>query len=307
MRYEIAYHTDKGRVKNINQDSICVKVAESSIGNVCMAVLCDGMGGLQAGERASMVGISTFSQWFDEELAFFLDEKERVFILEKRLGELALQVDAELKQYGTNKQIRLGTTITALLFVENEYISVQVGDSRAYEIKREMTQLTEDQSLVHELVLQGCITKEEAKHHSKRNILTQCLGGTKPVRPVTQHGTVKLNANYLLCSDGFVHEVDESEMQSQLCGWKNPEEAKRVLEELTERMKQSGERDNISSILINCRADSSPIINVFLFMVYAWKKVQQKKLKNKLVVKENVFVTDMNFQRDTTQTMEERK
>lgn len=170
MRYEIAYHTDKGRVKNINQDSICVKVAESSVGNICMAVLCDGMGGLQAGERASMVGISTFSRWFDEELVFFLDEKDRVSILEKQLEELALQVDAELKQYGAENQIRLGTTITALLFVENDYIFVQVGDSRAYEIKTEMVQLTEDQSLVHDWVLQGRITKEEAKHHPKRNL-----------------------------------------------------------------------------------------------------------------------------------------
>lgn len=297
IKYEIAYHTDQGLVKAVNQDSICIKVAETAIGMVCMAVLCDGMGGLQAGEWASSIGVYTFSEWFDEKLVSLLSEKEKLSIFQEQFAQLAIQVDKELKEYETKVQFRLGTTMTAILFVGDSYVLLQVGDSRAYEIGRMMRQLTDDQSYVNELIKKGMITKEEAKHHPKRNILTQCLGGVRPFKPIVQIGKIEKNANYLLCCDGFVHEVEEEILEKRLRGWKGSHHKTETLTELTNAMKEKGEQDNITSILVHCENNYNP-----LFLIGEGRR--SRKLKNKIQLKTNILLTDAKLGKKTTETME---
>lgn len=88
----------------------------------------------------------------------------------------------------------------------------QVGDTRAYELGTVITQLTEDQSYVAREVKRGNMTPEQARIDSRRNVLLQCIGASAQVMPEIKRGMIKSGNSYLLCSDGFRHELTEDEM-----------------------------------------------------------------------------------------------
>lgn len=254
MHYEIAYHTDVGIQKKINQDSLCAVIADSSYGESCLAVLCDGMGGMQLGEVASGIAVYRFRNWFREVFPLLLEQYG--FDRSKIIGSLGAEieeVDQDLREYSRKQQVKMGTTLTLVLLTEREYITAQLGDSRAYLLSDEIQMLTEDQSYVFREYLEGRITLEQARRHPKRNLLLQCIGGSKEAHPVFTTGTVKWDDRILLCSDGFVHENTELEMFRQLSeyGAKDKVSLHTNLVSLVEKAKAKGERDNISAMTVS--------------------------------------------------------
>ncbi len=106
----------------------------------------------------------------------------------------------------------MGTTIVLTLLQENQIIFAHCGDSRAYRIrKNQIKQLTEDHSLVDNLVKAGRITKEEARTHEEKNIITQCLGRII-ITPEVQRLGIQTGDIFLLCSDGLTDMVEDSEI-----------------------------------------------------------------------------------------------
>ena len=105
----------------------------------------------------------------------------------------------------------MGTTFSGILFIENQYVIVHVGDSRVYQIDSALNQLTTDQTFVAREVSKGNMTIEQAKVDKRRNLLLQCVGASKVVEPQVLLGTTKKGA-YMLCSDGFRHEITEEEI-----------------------------------------------------------------------------------------------
>lgn len=252
MKFLTAAVTDIGTSRQTNQDSISIKTAKTPIGMVIMAVVCDGMGGMQKGELASAAVVNGFGRWFQQEFPGMLKqfdiEKVRV-CWEELLNEL----NTKILKYGQKHGEVLGTTVTAVLMTEQDgYAAAHVGDTRLYQIKNEVQQLTCDHSLVQREVELGHITKEEAKTDKRRNKLLKCIGARDHLEPQTMTGTTEGEATYLLCSDGFWHELNESEIYEHL----KPEalyhktELKEKIELLIETDKKRQERDNISAILI---------------------------------------------------------
>lgn len=246
-----AYETDVG-LKKTNQDALLIKTATSSKGDVGLFVVCDGMGGLSHGELASSTVIKRMATWFDEELSklvFSYDINEKIT---STLEQLIKNLNEKIRNYGMEHQIQLGTTITGLLFIHDQYYIVHVGDSRAYKITDKIEQLTKDQTLVAREIERGNITVEQGKRDPRRNVLLQCVGASKTLQIPISTGKVEEESLYVLCSDGFYQKLTTEDMVQYLKPneLKTKEEMKEKAYKLVQMVKQRKEKDNITVLLV---------------------------------------------------------
>lgn len=251
MRFIATADTDVGISKNTNQDSVLIKHVSTDIGEVLMAIVCDGMGGLAKGELASATVIRAFSKWFDEELPYELKNLNMQVIGSKWTLQLK-ELNSKILEYSKNQGgTGMGTTFSGILFIDNQYMFAHVGDSRIYRIDSSMTQLTTDQTFVAREISRGTITPEQAKTDKRRNLLLQCVGASKTVEPQVVYGQAEKGA-YMICSDGFRHEIDEDEMYESLnpINLMNKDAMHNNARYLIEQVKKRGEKDNISVVLI---------------------------------------------------------
>lgn len=253
MKIRLAAYTDIGIQKQINQDSLMIEEAKTSNGKMVFAVMCDGMGGLTKGELASAVMVRAFQSWFHTRMPIIV---ETDFTKEQIQHEWEMQVQEQnqkLLAYSREHHLQMGTTLLVLLVTETFYLVMNVGDSRCYRIDDNLYQVTKDHTYVQREVELGRLTPEEAKEHPKRNILLQCIGASDKIIPDYFMGESKKNSVFLLCSDGFRHEITGQEMYQYLCPRVliSEEIMKGNLQILTEIAKQRGERDNISALAIH--------------------------------------------------------
>lgn len=254
MEYMVAAYTDTGVQKETNQDSICVRrTAVTGIGETVLAVVCDGMGGLKKGEVASAAAVNAFGTWFDTNLPglpalcgtdFSQVRRQWITLIE--------ELHHDLLRYSAETRTQLGTTVAAFFTYGDRYLTMNIGDSRIYERKKEIRQMTQDQSLVAREIAAGRITEAESRHHPQRNILLQCLGAGEQITPVFTEGRVQNDALYLLCSDGLCHELSPAELEEhfQAVYLNSKESMTNALYEATEVCKHRGETDNITAILL---------------------------------------------------------
>lgn len=233
LRYGAA--TDPGVVRSVNEDSF---VAQDGLYAVA-----DGMGGHVSGEVASEVAVEALQAGDYEGLI------EGVRLANRAVWQRARD-DASLRG--------MGTTMCAIALIEdaegNEVLQVaNVGDSRAYRFRQgELEQLTEDHSLVEELVREGRITPEEAKVHPQRNIVTRVLGVEPDVNVDCKIVDPYAGDRYLICSDGLFNEVPESEIARVLRHERDPEAASN---DLVRMAREAGGRDNITVVLVDVTDD----------------------------------------------------
>lgn len=253
MNFKVAYNTDIGIKKQTNQDGLVIKGANTERGDVLLAVVCDGMGGLSKGELASTQVLNTFSDWFERDLLKMLQDgfSEEVLFLEWK--QLLERENKNLAQYGIENRISLGTTATAFLIVGKEYFLIHIGDSRVYELTNRIIQLTVDHTVVAREVAAGRLTEKQAQEDPRRSVLLQCVGASPVIEPFVKKGIWAEDAVYLLCSDGFRHTITEEEIFHQLNPkiLKSEQEMAARLKALTETIKIRKETDNITSVLIH--------------------------------------------------------
>lgn len=278
MLFKLAGYSDKGVAKASNQDSFLIKVANTSLGDVALAVVADGMGGLSKGELASAQAIRAVGKWFDDKMPSYLNTMgssvaglER--LVEAQLNGLVQELNLSILQYGKQNRINLGTTFTAFLCVGSRYSIAHVGDSRVYEITQDaVVQLTEDQTLVQRELSAGRITPKEAKNHPQGNVLLQCVGATKEVDPQVKSGFLRKDATYLLCSDGFRHQITEEELMRDFapislagCWQAGAGDADAIryaaveerIRESVLRAEERGEKDNITAVVLSLGEEGS--------------------------------------------------
>jgi PPM family protein phosphatase len=252
MEVLTAAYSDIGIKKATNQDSLCIKVADTSLGKVVLAVICDGMGGLAKGEVASASVIHAFSEWFEQELPQQLGDGNRDEI-RYRWDRIIKEQNQRIAEYGRKIGIQLGTTVTALLIIDSTFMLIgHVGDSRVYRLDQNLEILTEDQTVVGREVRRGTLTPEQAKLDPRRNVLLQCIGASKLVEPQFMAGTPKRGEVYMLCSDGFRHMLSEAEIYHAFSPAALRDEAimEQKAKELVELNKQRQETDNITVVLV---------------------------------------------------------
>lgn len=242
--------TDVGIVKTTNQDSILLKHANSPLGEVLMAIVCDGMGGLAKGELASATVIRAFSKWFDQVLPYELIDLN-MQIIGNKWALMLKDLNLQISEYGQSMGESLGTTFSGILFVEDQYVIVHVGDTRIYQIGSNLNQLTTDQTFVAREISRGSMTPEQARTDKRRNLLLQCVGASHVVEPQIVCGRTEKGA-YMLCSDGFRHEITPAEIYESLnpINLVNKNAMHNNAKYLIEQVKARRERDNISVVLI---------------------------------------------------------
>ena len=251
MRYVATADTDIGISKDTNQDSVLIKHASTDKGEVLLAVVCDGMGGLSKGEVASATVIRAFADWFDNELPFELENVD-LNVIGAKWSLMLKELNAQILEYSKSNALEgVGTTFSGILFVDDQYIIGHVGDTRVYHIGSALTQLTTDQTFIAREISRGTITLEQAKTDKRRNLLLQCIGASKTVEPQIIIGNADKGA-YMLCSDGFRHEITEGEMYESLnpINLMNKDAMHNNAKYLIDQVKRREEKDNISVVLI---------------------------------------------------------
>lgn len=251
MRFIATADTDIGISKDTNQDSVLIKHAKADEKEVLLAVVCDGMGGLSKGELASATVIRAFSKWFEEELPFELENTD-MQIIGAKWSLFLKELNSKILEYSRDNRIEsMGTTFSGILFVDDQFVIAHVGDSRVYYIGSSLNQLTTDQTFVAREVSRGTLTLEDAKTDKRRNLLLQCVGASKTVEPQVICGKTEKGA-YMLCSDGFRHEISETEIYESLnpVNLMNKNAMHSNAKYLIEQVKSRNEKDNISVVLI---------------------------------------------------------
>lgn len=249
MEFSAVYNTDIGIRKETNQDSLAMRIIDTPDGQIAFAIVCDGMGGLSKGELASKEVILAFCKWFDEEFSSQIENDTfSPARLSSEWNSIIQQENRLLGIYGSDHNIMLGTTISAILMMKNSFFIVHVGDSRVYELRDSLRILTKDQTFVAREIAAGRMTKEEAKTDPRRSVLLQCVGASNTVTPDFLKGDLKKDSTYFICSDGFRHQISEEEILEKMgpATVKTDEDLKYGCVYLTELVKNRKEADNIT-------------------------------------------------------------
>jgi serine/threonine protein phosphatase PrpC len=235
--------TDTGRQRRANEDSL--------LAHAPLFVVADGMGGAQAGEVASRIAVESFRDGLD-------DSAEP----EEALAALARVANARIHELSHShaEQAGMGTTLTAIYVGERDVSIAHVGDSRAYRLRDgELVRLTEDHSLVDELLRQGRLTPEEAVEHPQRSVITRALGPEGVVEVDTRSYVARDGDVYLLCSDGLTTMLPEERLTDVLLANRSLRDAG---EALIAAANEAGGRDNITVVLVRLEeldASASPL------------------------------------------------
>lgn len=207
-----ACKTDIGKVRMTNEDR--AGAYTNAKGNILL-IVCDGMGGQKKGEYAAQIAIDVITE-------SFLKKQKFLNSLTARTWLYTIVREANRKIYdeaqNNEKYSNMGTTLSLLLIYKNTFFTVQVGDSRVYQLKdNQLKQLTEDQTYVNYLYKTGKITKEEIATHPKRHVLINALGMFPSVEfDFSVHSYE--NESFLVCSDGLYNNTSEQEIVSVLRG-----------------------------------------------------------------------------------------
>lgn len=214
--------------------------------------ICDGMGGEEQGEDASLIAVSVLKKYHKKLLSTKYHNLDKY--IDMYLAEVNTQI-CELRK--ENDNCRIGTTI-AMFVVEGESIHIiNIGDSRIYKLSRsKLIQLTEDHTPAVRAFKMGLIKEEDIKTHPHRNKLTQYLGlGPEEMTIIPSRLNIKSknNERFLICSDGITDMIDDSEIKRILRENKSPELATK---KLIEKAKANGGRDNITAIVLDIKKEN---------------------------------------------------
>lgn len=244
---ETAFASSIGRIRKSNQDS--VEVFKNKSG-VTLAIVCDGMGGHQGGDVASTMAVSHLGHSFG--LTDFTDVKQARKWLDVQFRK---ENETILKAADRFPDLNgMGTTIVLVFAFEDEALVAHLGDSRAYcYAEGKFVQVTEDHSLVNELVKMGQITPEQAKHHPQKNIITQALGVSSTIDPEFNELPMADGTMFLLCTDGLTNSLSDPQIQ-QILATKDLSLKDRCNKLINEANRLGG-GDNITVCLVFAKED----------------------------------------------------
>ena len=230
--------TDVGKKRNMNQDF--VYASDEQVGNLPnLLIVADGMGGHNAGEYASRYAVEAMVDSISSS-----QEKEPVRLLSEAVNA-ANQTVVEHSQ-AEKAMEGMGTTLVAATVIDDCLYVVNIGDSRLYVLDDRMWQITRDHSLVEEMVRAGEITREQARTHPEKNVITQAIGIRRKLK--ADFFDVALNPGdvILLCSDGLTNMIEDDQILQIV---RQAASLEAAAQELVDTANQNGGTDNISVIL----------------------------------------------------------
>lgn len=231
--------TNRGAVRQQNQDAYATRVLED--GRV-VALVCDGMGGARAGNVASTLAVERFMEEFLKPGQEGPDEE--------RIAHAASAANRAVYDRSVRDAscAGMGTTLVAVLAGEREAVILNEGDSRCYHINRDgIILVTRDHSLVEDLVERGELTREQARTHPHKNLITRALGAEPDLMADRFRQPLVEGDRLLLCSDGLSNVVNEQEMLYEVI---HGGEDERCCQRLLDIALSRGAPDNVTAVLV---------------------------------------------------------
>jgi len=229
--------TDPGLVRTVNQDAYYIDPEGRFF------ILADGMGGHAGGQEASRIATESIREHLEKH--WLSEQKSEVLLKEA----IYLANGKILEDQVTHPQRReMGTTLVILIFRLEETWIAHIGDSRIYRLRdSQLEQLTEDHTWIARAMRDGDLSKEEARAHPYRHVLSQCLGR----KDINQMDIKSIDSQsgdrYLLCSDGLTEEVPDELIMESVKSSSSCEDATAIL---VDEAKKGGGSDNITVILV---------------------------------------------------------
>lgn len=237
-----ASRTDIGNIRIVNEDRSLVV---PDLQGFTLGIVADGMGGHQAGDTASQLAVELIHKRL-----LYVEEDMSADECEKLMAEAVADANRRIYEMaGSREQFNgMGTTVVVILATAAELIVAHIGDSRAYLLSDgALQQITEDHSLVNELVKSGQLSKAEAEKHPRRNVLTRALGTDETVEAEIKRHNWKSGDIVLICSDGLSGLVPDTELQSLL---QADGDLELVADALVHSALQAGGDDNVTVVLM---------------------------------------------------------
>lgn len=235
---KICAKTDIGNKRSMNQDYFYY--SENAVGSFQnLLIVADGMGGHRAGDYASRLCVETIVESIKNS-----GHNTPVTVFNESVmaaNEAVYNASKENKEYEG-----MGTTVVACTLEGNTLYIANIGDSRLYIIRDEIYQVTNDHSLVEEMVKNGKITENEAKKHPNKNIITRALGINLQVHADYFEIDVKKSDRILMCTDGLTNMIDDDDIEYIIRHGSSLEEC---VDALIEKANKNGGNDNITVIL----------------------------------------------------------
>lgn len=282
QNWHVGIATDEGPVKVKNEDDFFMRsLLDADGGEFTILAIADGMGGHKHGDRASRKAVQMLDSWWIKRVKKYVRKGSSLQFYVDKLTGLFEDINHAL----IVEDMQAGTTLSVLLMYNGNYAICHIGDSRIYQLRGgnisnlqllhhqkkqmldagrmdeqstemletelEIIQLTSDHSWVEQQVRKGVLTKEEARTHQKRNVLTQCLGIQKDIQPYVQIGRYQSYDLFLLCSDGFHGMFSDEEMGATIDGLGAESDDLQVMANyLVNLANFSGTKDNITVMLV---------------------------------------------------------
>ncbi|MFC3040283.1 Stp1/IreP family PP2C-type Ser/Thr phosphatase [Virgibacillus xinjiangensis] len=235
--------TNTGRVRSHNEDA--GGIFHNAAGQ-CLAVIADGMGGHKAGDVASRMATSLLEKKWAESSLFTKPDQTEEWVAQA-VEEINQAIFTKSQE---NKECQgMGTTIVITIFVDDFVTIAHIGDSRCYRIQDgTFKQVTEDHSLVNALVQSGQISKEEAQHHPRKNVVLKALGTESDVSADIKTLSLESGSIYFLCTDGLTDKVMDEEIADSFL---SRDDLTDIGERLINVANDRGGEDNISLIILH--------------------------------------------------------
>ncbi len=274
MQIYTGVYWSAGARHGVNQDSLSLQHTALQKGECLLAVVCDGIGSLDASQEAGSYVVRHMTDWYyheGKELFFQNSSQELILLALQRQIRL---IQENLRKFQQSEKLQTGTTCSGLLLVRHRYYLFHIGDSRIYQIRKTLFPIRRKRYRT------VCLTKDDK---NEKGYLLKCLGMAGNDRAVLEPGKIRRNTAFLLCTDGFYYRSDGSwpgrilgpllydsfagscggarnrtahfrEMEGWSVRQAAEEQIRRRLELLGEAAAKAGSRDNMAAVCIVCRS-----------------------------------------------------
>lgn len=236
--------SDKGLVRSKNEDSFLVLPGKGVFS------VADGVGGLNDGDVASKTAMDGVRDFFSGSRSFF----SKILFLKKNasviaIDELFASVNRKLFEQNVIKKRQMATTMTLVVLKQDLVKIAHVGDSRVYLFRNDLLeQITQDHSLIAELQRQGLISRENAKNHPRKNVITRAIGAEQTIKPSIKTINIRHDDILLLCTDGVTSMLDDQTIKNILSN--KSKDVSEITKNIVNEANNNGGKDNITVIAI---------------------------------------------------------
>jgi len=239
--------TDSGKVRKHNQDVF--QMLSNDDKTVAVLVVCDGMGGANAGNIASELAAQTFMDFMGVKITEINeDNKPRDIAIIMTEAVMTANTAVYEKSFLSDEFAGMGTTLTAAVSTDSGEVVANVGDSRLYHVTdKKITQITRDHSVVEDMIDRGEITRNEARKHPSRNLITRVIGTDIEEPPDIFFLNLQKGDFILLCSDGLSDVVLDREIQYELLIGRTVRES---CEAIVDMALSRGAPDNVTAVIL---------------------------------------------------------